>query len=201
MKGLLYKDLRILWKSMKAMLLLTVIFCLIPNNSFMDMSLFFVVYTGMLPMSLMAYDERSHWDRLAPMLPVTTRDIVRSKYVTGWYLTLGAGVLYLIGRLVFDRIPVREAVSHLALALAVSLLFQAVLYPVLFRLGVEKGRLTMGILVGVTVFLCLQGKLLQIGNADGKGLAGSEPILFALAVIAALISIRLSEQQYLRRDR
>ena len=199
MKALLYKDFRILWKSMKAMLLLIVIFCLIPNNSVMDMSLFFVVYTGMLPMSLLAYDERSHWDRLALMLPVTPRDIVRSKYVTGWYLTLGAGVLYLIGRLFFDRLPAREAVSSLALALAVSLLFQAILYPVLFRLGVEKGRLTMGILVGVTVFLCLQGKLLQIGDVSRPGLAGGEPILFAVSVAAVLVSIRISERQYIRR--
>ena len=199
MKGLLYKDFRILWKSTKAMLLLTVIFCLIPSNSFMDMSLFFVVYTGMLPLSLLAYDERSHWDRLVLMLPVTPRDIVRSKYVAGWYLTLGAGVLYLIGRLVFERMPAQEAVSHLALALAASLLFQAILYPVIFRLGVEKGRLTMGILVGVTVFLCLQGKLFQVGNVDGKVLAGSEPILFAAAVAAVLISIRVSEKMYLRR--
>ena len=199
MKALLYKDFRILWKSTKAMLLLTVIFCLIPSNSFMDMSLFFVVYTGMLPLSLLAYDERSHWDRLVLMLPVTPRDVVRSKYVAGWYLTLGAGVLYLIGRLVFEQLPPQEAVSHLALAMAVSLLFQAVLYPVIFRMGVEKGRLTMGIMVGVTVFICLQGKLFQIGGVDGTGLAGSEPILFAAAVAAVLISIRISEKMYLRR--
>lgn len=199
MKGLLYKDFRILWKSTKAMLLLTVIFCLIPSNSFMDMSLFFVVYTGMLPLSLLAYDERSHWDRLVLMLPVTPRDVVRSKYIAGWYLTLGAGVLYLIGRLVFERMPAQEAVSHLALALAASLLFQAILYPVIFRLGVEKGRLTMGILVGVTVFLCLQGKLFQVGDVNGPTLAGGEPILFAAAVAAVLISIRISERMYLRR--
>ena len=201
MKALLYKDFRILWKSTKAMLLLTVIFCLIPNNSVMDMSLFFVVYTGMLPMSLLAYDERSHWDRLALMRPVTPRDIVRSKYVTGWYLTLGAGVLYLIGRLVFERMPLQEAVSQLALALAASLLFQAILYPVIFRMGVEKGRLTMGILVGVTVFLCLQGKLFQVGGVDGTSLAGSEPILFAAAVVLMLVSIRISEKQYEKRAR
>ena len=199
MKALLYKDFRILWKSTKAMLLLIVIFCLIPNNSFMNMGLFFVVYTGMLPLSLLAYDERSHWDRLVLMLPVTPRDVVRSKYVTGWYLTLGAGVLYLIGRLVFERMPAQEAVSSLALALAVSLLFQAVLYPVIFRMGVEKGRLTMGIMVAVTVFLCLQGKLFQIGGVNGKGLAGSEPILFAASVAAVLISIRISERMYLCR--
>ncbi len=199
MKALLYKDFRILWKSTKAMLLLVVIFCLIPNNSFMNMGLFFVVYTGMLPLSLLAYDERSHWDRLVLMLPVTPRDVVRSKYVAGWYLTLGAGVLYLIGRLVFERMPLQEAVSQLALALAASLLFQAILYPVIFRMGVEKGRLTMGILVGVTVFLCLQGKLFQVGGVDGTSLAGSEPILFAAAVAAVLISIRVSDKMFLRR--
>jgi hypothetical protein len=57
----------------------------------------------------------------------------------------------------------------------------------------------MGILVGVTVFLCLQGKLFQVGDVNGPTLAGREPILFAAAVAAVLVSIRISEKMYLRR--
>ena len=61
MHALLYKDFRVMWKQMKAFLLLIAIFCLIPNQA-LNLSAFFVVYAGlMLPMSLMSYDERAKW--------------------------------------------------------------------------------------------------------------------------------------------
>lgn len=84
MKALLYKDFRVMWKQMKAFLLLIAIFCLIPNQA-LNLSAFFVVYAGlMLPMSLMSYDERAKWDTFAAMLPYASREIVLSRYLGGW---------------------------------------------------------------------------------------------------------------------
>ena len=68
MKALLYKDACVLWKQMKFMLVIIAVFCLLPNS--FGLNTFFVVYAGlMLPVSLMAYDERAHWDSFAAMLP------------------------------------------------------------------------------------------------------------------------------------
>lgn len=84
MHALLYKDFRVMWKQMKAFLLLIAIFCLIPNQA-LNLSAFFVVYAGlMLPMSLMSYDERAKWDTFAAMLPYASREIVLSRYLGGW---------------------------------------------------------------------------------------------------------------------
>ena len=81
MHALLYKDFRVMWKQMKAFLLLIAIFCLIPNQA-LNLSAFFVVYAGlMLPMSLMSYDERAKWDTFAAMLPYASREIVLSRYL------------------------------------------------------------------------------------------------------------------------
>ena len=83
MHALLYKDFRVMWKQMKAFLLLIAIFCLIPNQA-LNLSAFFVVYAGlMLPMSLMSYDERAKWDTFAAMLPYASREIVLSRYLAG----------------------------------------------------------------------------------------------------------------------
>ena len=97
MHALLYKDFRVMWKQMKAFLLLIAIFCLIPNQA-LNLSAFFVVYAGlMLPMSLMSYDERAKWDTFAAMLPYASREIVLSRYLGGWLCVALAGVLYAIG--------------------------------------------------------------------------------------------------------
>ena len=47
MHALLYKDFRVMWKQMKAFLLLIAIFCLIPNQA-LNLSAFFVVYAGLM---------------------------------------------------------------------------------------------------------------------------------------------------------
>lgn len=202
MKGLLYKDYLVLRKSLWSMLLLVAVFCLIPNDGVFNLSLFFVLYTGLLPVSLLAYDERAHWEKLAPMLPVTLRDIVRSKYVLGFFLTLAAGGLLFLGRAFTGRASFSEAASAALGAAALGLVFQAVLYPFLFRLGVEKGRLAMGGIVAVMVFAGLQVRLLPSGApsvGNDLPLTGNEPILFAAAVVLVLVSIRISEKQYEKR--
>ena len=183
---------------------LVAVFCLIPNDGVFNLSLFFVLYTGLLPVSLLAYDERAHWEKLAPMLPVTLRDIVRSKYVLGFFLTLAAGGLLFLGRAFTGRASFSEAASAALGAAALGLVFQAVLYPFLFRLGVEKGRLVMGGIVAVMVFAGLQVRLLPSGApsvGNDLPLTGNEPILFAAAVVLMLVSIRISEKQYEKRAR
>lgn len=202
MKGLLYKDFCMLRRSLWSMLILVAVFCLVPEDTFFNLGLFFVIYTGLLPASLLSFDERSKWDKLAPMLPVTRREIVRSKYVMGFYLTLAAGALFFLGRAAVARVAAPKAAAMALSATAVGLLFQSVLYPFLFRLGVEKGRLAMGGVTAVMVFLCVSGGLFTTRAAavDQVMTAGSAPVFFALAVVAELVSIRVAERQYARRE-
>ena len=152
MKALLYKDACVLWKQMKFMLVIIAVFCLLPNS--FGLNAFFVVYPGlMLPVSLMAYDERAHWDSFAAMLPYPPRALVLSRYAAGWLLTLLAGVLYLVGALIQDQgAPLGTALGTLGWVLAVVLLCQAILFPFFFRVGTEQGRLYM-ILLSVLLLL------------------------------------------------
>ena len=204
MKGLLYKDFLVLRKSFWTFLVLIVIFCLVPNDSFFNLGIFFVVYTALLPASLLSLDERCHWDRLAPMLPVTRRDLVRSKYVMGWYLTLAAGTLFFLGRTCFAHTAPEKAMVQALTAVTAALIFQAILFPILFRLGVEKGRLAMYILMGAAVGITVgAGKTETLYNASSEYalLKSPAPVFFALAVVLTLFSIRVSEGQYGKRER
>ena len=97
MKALLYKDAMVLWKQMKLMLLLILIFAVIPSEF---QNTFAVLYAALLPYSALAYDERSRWDRMAAAMPYSARDIVTEKYVFGWIAALGTLALTLVLRLV-----------------------------------------------------------------------------------------------------
>ena len=197
MKGLLYKDVRILWKTMKLYLLMIVIFCLTPSDTFGFLRIFFVIYTALLPVTLQSYDERSHWTRLADMLPYSHRDLVLNKYLLGWALALAAGLVLLAGRFLTGSAP-GEAVTALSSAWSGTLVVQAVSYPLFFRFGVEKGRLAMFLAIAITC-----------GVAAGAAVAGpiphstalsAAPLVLPFALVLCLASVPLSVRWYGSRE-
>ncbi len=200
MKALLYKDACVLWKQMKFMLVIIAVFCLLPNS--FGLNAFFVVYAGlMLPVSLMAYDERAHWDSFAAMLPYPPRALVLSRYAAGWLLTLLAGVLYLVGALIQDQgAPLGTALGTLGWVLAVVLLCQAILFPFFFRVGTEQGRLYMILLF---VLLLLGGigltSLLNVAVPAVSTLLMLAPVGLGVALVACLASVPVAVGQYAKR--
>ena len=200
MKALLYKDACVLWKQMKFMLVIIAVFCLLPNS--FGLNAFFVVYPGlMLPVSLMAYDERAHWDSVAAMLPSPPRALVLSRYAAGWLLTLLAGVLYLVGALIQDQgAPLGTALGTLGWVLAVVLLCQAILFPFFFRVGTEQGRLYM-ILLSVLLLLGGVGltSLLNVAVPAVSTLLMLAPVGLGVALAACLASVPVAVGQYAKR--
>ena len=200
MKALLYKDACVLWKQMKFMLVIIAVFCLLPNS--FGLNAFFVVYPGlMLPVSLMAYDERAHWDSFAAMLPYPPRALVLSRYAAGWLLTLLAGVLYLVGALIQDQgAPLGTALGTLCWVLAVVLLCQAILFPFFFRVGTEQGRLYM-ILLSVLLLLGGVGltSLLNVAVPAVSTLLMLAPVGLGVALAACLASVPVAVGQYAKR--
>lgn len=200
MKALLYKDACVLWKQMKFMLVIIAVFCLLPNS--FGLNAFFVVYPGlMLPVSLMAYDERAHWDSFAAMLPYPPRALVLSRYAAGWLLTLLAGVLYLVGALIQDQgAPLGTALGTLGWVLAVVLLCQAILFPFFFRVGTEQGRLYM-ILLSVLLLLGGVGLtgLLNVAGPAVSTLLMLAPVGLGVALAACLASVPVAVGQYAKR--
>lgn len=200
MKALLYKDACVLWKQMKFMLVIIAVFCLLPNS--FGLNAFFVVYPGlMLPVSLMAYDERAHWDSFAAMLPYPPRALVLSRYAAGWLLTLLAGVLYLVGALIQDQgAPLGTALGTLGWVLAVVLLCQAILFLFFFRVGTEQGRLYM-ILLSVLLLLGGVGltSLLNVAVPAVSTLLMLAPVGLGVALAACLASVPVAVGQYAKR--
>ena len=142
MKGLLQKDIYTLCKRMKLILLLMAVFACIPGLSTTAFALF---YGAMLPITALAYDERAKWDELAAMMPYTTRAIVGSKYALGLLLVAGISVLSAAAQVVTGmvrRTPLDvDALAAIPLMACIALLMMLIDLPLMFRLGVEKGRI------------------------------------------------------------
>jgi len=154
MKGLLLKDYYTLLKQVRFYLIFLLIFTIIPN---MNLSSIAIVYAAMLPITVIAFDERSKWDQLAAMMPYTERELVFSKYVLGYIAVAVFGVvafvlqsgIALIGHHAFTM----EQEMALLVTAAAAMILLAINLPFMFWLGVERGRIVFMILIGVTVFL------------------------------------------------
>lgn len=198
MKGLLIKDFYTLSKHARFMLLVVVVFALMPGSS---MGMFAVVYTAMMPMYAMSYDERSKWDHLAAALPYPRRTIVLSRYLLGALLLGAVTLLSMAGGLVYQLLGKGAFSPNTVLGLtAVGLAFQALILPFLFKLGVEKGRMAyiggLALLVGGTVALNSITEtsipLNAMLNAQG---ALALPIALALTALSIPISVKLYEKR------
>lgn len=141
MKALLLKDCCVLWKQLRFFLLFILVFSALPGGF---NGVFAVTYAALLPYSCVAYDERSKWDQLAAMMPYSPRDLVLSRYVLGWIAAAGACALSLVLQGVFSTLldtgfyPIT-----LVLAFFACLATLAITMPLIFRFGVERGRLIM----------------------------------------------------------
>lgn len=88
MKGLITKDIFMIAKYFKLYFLMDVIFIAVAffspdSSSFLMIP---VLLSGIIPITLLAYDERSHWTEYSGALPYSKAQIVSAKYLIGLLL-------------------------------------------------------------------------------------------------------------------
>ena len=199
MKALLYKDFLVLWKQMKFVIFMVAIFCIAPSTTGFSLNTFFVAYAGMLvPATLFAYDERAKWDALAGMMPFTTTELVLSRYVFAWLATAYAVFWYLLGYVLLRSGITGESLVVLGAVLTALLAIQAIYFPILFRLGSEKGRMLLFVvIIGLMVLVAMISALLE------KLAISPSPVLllgcFLAAVTMCVGSVKVSVKQYEQR--
>ena len=201
MKALIIKDTYVIWRQMKYFLVMILIFSALPNGF---NNAFAVVYASMLPYTALAYDERSKWDQMAAMMPYSTRDVVLGKYAFGWLCIGGAavlsGLLQMALSLVVDRVFL-PGVMVLSVLGAVCIL--AISLPLMFRMGVEKGRLAMFLII---FLVCgTAGAIAHIAESVGSGtvFAFQGPVLgvtLLTALVLTAVSVPLSMRFYTKRQ-
>lgn len=190
MKGLIIKDICTLLKQMKFFLAFIVLFTIIPNFS---VATFAIVYSTMLPLTTIAYDERSKWDKLAAMMPYSAMDMVFSKYVLGYILVIATALISCFAQAIagiFTHTALTsDYFASMVIIVAFAIIVESIELPFLVRFGAEKGRMLIIILVvglGVGGVSFIQNVVdLEYENLNMM-------MLFPIALIAAAVISALS---------
>ena len=157
MKGLILKDLYMSAKYFRMYGLILLVF--LATSFFQENTLFFVFYPfmicGMIPINLLAYDERFHWDIYCGTLPVTRDMVVCAKYLlslmaqgTVFIITAGVQALRISLQGAFDW---ESYLVLLSLLFITSLVSSSITMPFIFKLGVEKGRMAYYAMIGLVL--------------------------------------------------
>lgn len=207
MRGLILKDWYMTQKYCRSYLLIAVVFLVVAFAG--EDNIFFAMYPcilcGMIPVNLLAYDERSRWQQYCGTLPYTEGQIVSGKYVVG----LMAQVVMLLVTAVTQALRMnlnhtfqwKYFVEFLLIAFILSLVASSIILPFVFRFGVEKGRIVYFVLLGVMgggSFIALD--VLQGNMMNPIPMNGVVPILCLVGIGIYALSWCLSVVLYKKRE-
>ena len=214
MIGLLKKEYYLMEGQMKSWLIVAV-FCFF-YSYFMNADSFLfmlIILIGIMStMTVFSLDKACGWDTYAISLPLTRKEIVEARYLFAFLIDIGVSLacclLMLLRGLMNGGVNIPESLHSLFQILLVTILMQLLLFPVIYKLGVEKARF-----VYMAVFICLSLGVLGLSQLDDNVavLAGirinaekimqyGEAAAVILAVAGLFLSLWLSVHIYEKQE-
>ncbi len=195
MKGLLLKDLYAMRRSLPVFLLLIVVFAA-PGGGGASFILFYAI---VIPINLISIDERDRFDGLLMALPAHGAALVASKYILSYgYMCVTLLVAAARGALSQSLLPGAQQTywANIGVSLALALAMEAVILPILYRFGMERGRplCVLAILVAAALLGALSGLTSEIPPAPAL-----VPAALAVGALLNAASMPLSARLYERR--
>lgn len=218
MKGLVLKDLYTIKKQFWFIgfyVILFSVFGIIGQNMTMY-SVFFTMFTGMMPITALSFDERSKWSGYAVSLPVTRAASVISKYLLGLIFIVPIAIYNFIVYLIDNGIQADNVVSggilYTVLISSVGIILLSIMLPLMFKFGTEKGRIVLiliyvffGAVFGAIIAGMSSEVLGQLMNNQFIGTLISAPMILALSafiisILLMVLSICISIRIYNKKE-
>lgn len=214
MRGLFYKDFRLVLGRKQTFLIYAVLACIMGMSMPDTLAGFLIMIVLMLAISTIAYDEYDNGYSFLMTLPISRACYAIEKYVfclissvIGW----GFSMVVMMAANTLRSLPVMTLSSFLgaALLLPVMQLIVLVIVPINLKFGSEKSRVVLMCVYGMMAVLIFGGKkLLEMAGVSMNQLAivlAQIPtpmmiiglvILFCLAVLVSVsISIRIMKKK------
>lgn len=203
MKGLFVKDIRMMMGQKKFFCL---VFLMAVVLNFSSDSVYVVYYLtfvcSFFAMNSISYDEADNGYPFLFTLPIDRSIYVREKYLFGIALNVSSWLAGMCVALIFavmkNNIPAfTENILAMALMLPVMLIFNSVVFPLIFKFGSEKGKIVMLCVFGIAFFIgYMLSKLVNleklIHTANGYPASALALSLVAVTVLILIVSCAVS---------
>lgn len=210
MNGLLYKDLLNLNSTVKYLVFMALIFCVvfIPMGNELLVYIILVMFGTMVPTTAFSLDAAARWDKYVISLPFSRREIVRSRYLLMLLGIFAAGIVSLVIGTVMTILmlgaglffSLLDPLSLMMIFVVCGLLLGSVALPLKF--GVEKMCYII-MVIALTLVVLILGMMFLMDLSWVTTMSVMMPVLLGvLWVIAAVvvgvsygISVRIYEKK------
>lgn len=153
MLGIILKDFLFEKQNLKTFLLFMIVFVSISfMNEKSGETLAFILpfITIMTCITTFNYDEYNHWDGYMASFPIRRTDVVKSKYIfTSIMIVISTVVilmLYAVLSMISHGISMDHMIEQFVGGIFGISIFISMLYPLIYKYGIEKGRIGIFIL-------------------------------------------------------
>ena len=203
MTGLVLKDILVMRKTLKTYALFLCLYLLLAILGAFDLAMVTAminVIIMMLPIGAFSYDEAAKWDRYAMSLPLSRRRIVGARYLFVLLMALVAAAFGLLAGVFVSMAGegvLMEALASILLSLGIGLCIADILLPLSYKLGPERARPYLYLVVFVPLIMLFGGYKLGLLDKVDRSWIGNLPdvgilLLFSLVPLGALAGLAVS---------
>ena len=208
MLGLIKKDLLMIKSNLKLVLIVFIVFFIMAIQGGFDISFAPAFISVMLFMSTFSYDEYNKWDAYAITFPNGRKNIVKSKYIATLILIFVSIVITILLSIIVgylkNDINYESIFSIMAGCGFSVILIQSIMYPLIFKFGIEKGR--MGLFIGafgITAIIGMFSKVINVKIPPHFLLFIENYWIIVVAIVTIImlaISYIISQKIYLKKE-
>ena len=198
MLGILLKDFVTTKKQIIWYIFMIALFCVVAvvtDNVAFAGSIGMVVAIS-VPTSAIAYEERDGFNKIAVASGIDKKVIVIEKYLLGFLFLLIGGISYFLVYY-FSKAQANKWIEFVV-SMCMQIVLLAIVMPVIFKFGVEKGRTYM--ILFMVVFLSIFIALMSLINFTVDSAIVVLPIVITITIIGLVASIFLSIKIYKKKD-
>lgn len=163
MIGFIKKDLLMIKGNLKSLAVILIIFGLITIEQNNNLLFFPIFISLMLSISTFSYDEYNKWNSYAITFPSGRKNLIKAKYLSALLLASLATILSIILLLslgiMSHNFNIKEIFSEMLICFFSISVILSIMYPIIFKFGVEKGRIA--IFIGIFILATIQGLLIK----------------------------------------
>ena len=197
MIGFIKKDLAMIKSNFKLLGVLIVVYAIMGLMNKMDISFILPFMCVMIMISSFSYDNYNKWDAYSISLPNGRKNSVKSKYITTILMTLIVSIITVVLSFIISYVNT-QTINYEQILVTIfgtifgTLLVLTIMYPIIYKFGVEKARIGIFILVfGIVIIGSLLATYVDLSNIL-KVLTFLEDYLIIILIVIAIIMVYVS---------
>jgi len=152
MLGLIKKDFLMLKGNFKTWLILLFVYIVMAFQELMSLTFLLPFMCVVTMLSTFSYDSYNKWDAYVCSLPDGRKNSVRAKYIATLLLIFVTVLIttiltIIIGYYRTNAVNLESIVESIFGAIFATTLLQSIMYPAIYKYGVEKARITIFIVI------------------------------------------------------